>query len=160
MANTRWLSPDEQRTWRAFLIGTRLLFAEFERDMQQGAGMPLTYYEVLMALSEAPGRTLRMSEVAAALQVSPSRISHAASRLEGMGWIRREPCPSDRRSWFAVLTDEGYSVLQSAAPCHVQSVREHLFDRLSPEQLEHLRDISETLLSHHHEPRMWPQHQE
>lgn len=148
MGETRWLSPDEQQTWRTFLIATRLLFAEFERDMQQCAGMPLTYYEVLMVLSEAPDRALRMSELAGALQVSPSRISHAVSRLEGTGWIRRELCPSDRRSWFAILTHEGFAALEAAAPFHVESVREHLFDRLSPAQLSHLRDISKTLLHH------------
>lgn len=110
--------------------------------------MPITYYEVLSVLSEAPHRTLRMSALAAALQVSASRLSHAVSRLEESGWVRRELCPSDRRSWFAILTDEGFSALDAAAPYHVASVREHLLDQLTPTQLDHLRDISESLLRH------------
>lgn len=148
MAEPRWLDPHEQETWRAFLLGTRLLFAEFERDMQRGAGMPLTYYEVLSVLSEAPGRALRMSELASALQVSASRISHSVSRMEGKGWIRRELCPLDRRSWFATLTDEGFSALEVAAPYHVASVREHLFDQLTPEQLDRVRESGRSLLRH------------
>ncbi|MGI8968639.1 MAG: MarR family winged helix-turn-helix transcriptional regulator [Chloroflexota bacterium] len=148
MNTTRWLDEDEQRVWRAFLLATRLLFAEFERDMQQDAGMPLTYYEVLMALSEVPGRTLRMSELAEVLQGSPSRISHAVSRLEEAALVRRELCPSDRRSWFAILTEEGFATLKAAAPYHVDSVREHLFDQLTPAQVDQLGEISRALLRH------------
>ncbi|GAC1627222.1 MAG: MarR family transcriptional regulator [Chloroflexota bacterium] len=148
MTGTRWLDAEEQQTWRTFLLATRLLFAELERDMQQGADMPLTYYEVLSVLSDAPRRSLRMSELAAALQVSPSRVSHAVSRLEAAGWVRRDLCPSDRRSWFAVLTGAGFAVLEAAAPCHVASVRQHLFDQLTPAQLEQLRDIATSLMGH------------
>lgn len=144
----RWLNAEEQRTWHAFLRATRPLFAQLERDLQRGAGMPLTYYEVLSVLSDTPGRALRMSELADALQVSPSRLSHAVARLEGAGWVRRELCPADRRSWFARLTEEGFTVLEAAAPCHVESVREHLFDQLTSTQLDHLRDISESLQRH------------
>lgn len=148
MAETGWLNAEEQRTWHAFLLATRLLFAQLEREVQRGAGMPLTYYEVLSVLSETPGRTLRMSDLADALQVSASRLSHAVSRLEEAGWVYRELCPSDRRSWFARLTEQGFAVLEAAAPCHVESVREHLFDQLTPMQLDHLRDISESLKGH------------
>jgi len=148
VTETRWLSAEEQQTWRSFLLAIRLLFAEFERDVQRGAGMPLTYYEVLSVLSDAEGRTMRMSDLAVALQVSPSRISHAVSRLEGAGWIRRELCPSDRRSWFSILTDEGFAALEAAASWHVESVREHLFDQLTPAQQDHLQDISRSLLRH------------
>ncbi|MBV9281768.1 MAG: MarR family transcriptional regulator [Chloroflexi bacterium] len=148
MAEARWLNDDEQRIWRAFLVATRLLGSQFERDLQRGAGLPLTYYEILSTLSEASGRTLQMSQLACALQMSPSRISHAVSRLEREGWVRRELCASDRRSWFAVLTDEGFAALEAAAPCHVESVREHLFDPLTPAQLDQLGEISAALLGH------------
>jgi len=148
VAETRWLNAEEQGTWHAFLLATRLLFAQLERDLQRGPGMPLTYYEVLSVLSDTPGRALRMSELATALQVSASRLSHAVSRLEGAGWVQRELCPADRRSWFARLTDTGLFVLEAAAPCHVESVREHLFDQLTSTQLDHLRDISESLQRH------------
>lgn len=148
MTGTRWLNDDEQETWRTFLFASRLLFGEFERDIQRDAGMPLTYYEILSVLSEVPNRALRMSELAGALQVSPSRISHAVSRLEESGYVRREPCPTDRRVLFAVLTDAGYGVLEKAAPSHVESIREHLFDQLTLSQQHELREISETLLRH------------
>jgi DNA-binding MarR family transcriptional regulator len=144
----RWLSKEELRAWIAFLRATRLLFAELERDTQRGARMPLTYYEVLSTLSESPGRALRLGAIADILQVSPSRLSHAIDRLEEAGWVRREPCPSDRRGWVAVLTDEGFAVLEAAAPVHVESVRRHLVDVLTPEQLQQLGAISETLLAH------------
>jgi DNA-binding MarR family transcriptional regulator len=143
----RWLSKDELHAWVAFLRATRLLFAELERDTQRGAGMPLTYYEVLSTLSESPGRALRLRAIADILQVSPSRLSHAIDRLEEAGWVRREPCPSDRRGWVAVLTDEGFAVLEAAAPVHVESVRRHLIDVLTPEQLQQLGAISDTLLA-------------
>ena len=85
-----------------------------------------------MILSETPGRRRRMSELADATQSSRSRLSHAVARLEELGWVRREACPSDRRGQEAVLTDEGFAALEQAAPMHVESVRDHLFDLLSP----------------------------
>jgi DNA-binding MarR family transcriptional regulator len=147
VAEPRWLTAEERRDWVAFLRATRLLFSQLERDVQQGAGMPLTDYEVLSTLSETPGRALRLGTMAEMLQVSPSRLSHAVDRLQKAGWVRREPCPSDRRGWVAVLTDEGFAVLQAAAPIHVESVRRRLLDRLSPEQMQQLGSIGETLLA-------------
>jgi DNA-binding MarR family transcriptional regulator len=144
----RWLSQDEQKVWVAYLLSTRLLWAQFERDVQRGARMPLTYYEILSVLSELPDRSLRMSDLSKILQVSPSRLSHAATRLEEAGWIRRELCASDRRGWVAVLTDAGMEAVRAAAPAHVDSVRHHLFDQLTPAQIEQIGDISTSLLSH------------
>ena len=145
---TRWLSPDEQRTWIAWVFSTRLLWEELERDLQRDAAMPFGYYDILVMLSDSPGRRMRMSALAESTQSSRSRLSHAVSRLEDLGWVRRETCPDDRRGQNAVLTDEGYAALAAAAPFHVESVRQHLFDVLSPEQLAQLRDISDTLLAH------------
>ena len=144
----RWLDEDETRTWVAWILSTRLLWDELERDLQRDAGMPFSYYEVLVMLSQAPGRSQRMSELADATQSSRSRLSHAITRLEGLGWVRRETCPSDRRGALAVLTDAGFAALETAAPDHVESVRTHLFDQLSPEQLVQLREISDVLLDH------------
>jgi DNA-binding MarR family transcriptional regulator len=147
-AEPRWLDEAESRTWVAWLLSTRLLWEELERDLQRDADLPFSYYEILVMLSETPGRTLRMSELADATQSSRSRLSHAIARLEELGWVRREVCPSDRRGWLAVLTDKGFTALEAAAPDHVESVRRHLFDPLSPTQQEQLRDISDTLLDH------------
>ncbi|MFG1656845.1 MarR family winged helix-turn-helix transcriptional regulator [Micromonospora chersina] len=145
---TRWLDPDEQRTWRAFLTASRALMDTLDRELQRDAGMPHAYYEILVRLSEAPDRRLRMSELADATGSSRSRLSHAAARLEAAGWIRREDCPTDRRGQLAVLTDEGFATLAAAAPGHVDGVRRHLFDALSPAQVDQLRRISETLADH------------
>ncbi len=142
MAEPRWLSDDEQRTWRAFLAAVRLLTAELDRDLQRDADMPHTYYEILVALSEAPNRTMRMSELAGVSMSSRSRLSHAVSRLEEEGWVERRNCPTDRRGALAVLTDKGYAVLEAAAPGHVDAVRRQLFDQLSAAQVEQLGSIS------------------
>jgi len=144
----RWLDPTERQTWLAWVLSTRLLWEELERDLQRDAGLAFGYYEILVMLSEAAGRRLRMSELADATQSSRSRLSHAIARLEDLGWVRRESCPTDRRGAFAVLTDAGFDALASAAPDHVESVRTHLFDQLTPDQQVQLRSISETLLDH------------
>lgn len=140
-AVTRWLDDREQRAWRAYLAGSRLLAARLERDLQRDAQMPHAYYEILVRLSETPGRRLRMSDLADASESSRSRLSHAVARLEDMGWVRRASCPTDRRGAFAELTDEGFAALVAAAPTHVEGVRTHLFDRLTPEQVDQLHDI-------------------
>ncbi|MEU8157498.1 MarR family transcriptional regulator [Micromonospora sp. NPDC048986] len=145
---TRWLDPDEQRTWRAYLTASRVLMDTLDRELQRDAGMPHAYYEILVQLSEAPGRQLRMSQLAQAAGSSRSRLSHAVARLEAAGWVRREDCPTDRRGQIAVLTDEGFATLAAAAPGHVEGVRRHLFDALSPAQVDQLRRISETLAEH------------
>lgn len=142
MAEPRWLSEEEQQTWRAFLAAVRLLTAELDRELQRDADMPHTYYEILVALSEAPGRTLRMSELAETSQSSRSRLSHAVARLEEEGWVERRSCPTDRRGALAMLTDNGFAVLEAAAPAHVEAVRRSLFDRLTAEEVAHLGQIS------------------
>ncbi len=144
---TRWLDADEQRAWRAYLAATQLLQARLDRELQRDSGIPHAYYEILVRLSEAPGRTLRMSELADRCLSSRSRLSHAVARLEEAGWVRRESCPTDRRGSFARLTDAGFAALDAAAPAHVESVRRHLFDRLSPTQVAQLREISEAVVT-------------
>ena len=142
MTEARWLDDEEQQTWRAFLSAIRLLTEELDRELQRDADMPHTYYEILVALSEAPCRTMRMSQLAANSMSSRSRLSHAVSRLEEAGWVRREACPTDKRGALAVLTDKGFAVLEAAAPGHVDAVRRHLFDVLTHEQVEQLGEIS------------------
>jgi DNA-binding MarR family transcriptional regulator len=144
---TRWLSDDEQCTWRNFLTAWQWLFASVDGQLQRDAGIPLAYYEILVRLSEAPGRALRMTQLAAASSSSKSRVSHAVARLEERGWVRRMDCPTDRRGQIAQLTDEGFAALSAAAPGHVEEVRRTLFDALSAEQLRQLAGISETILA-------------
>ena len=142
---TRWLDDDEQRAWRSFLRAASAIDEELDRQLQRDAGMPHAYYQVLAMLSEAPERTLRMSQLAELTTSSASRLSHAVSRLEEKGWVRRERHPTDRRGALAVLTDEGWAAVQAAAPGHVTAVRRLLFDRLGPGQVNQLRAIAERL---------------
>jgi DNA-binding MarR family transcriptional regulator len=141
MDDVRWLTEREQSVWRRYLAATRLLETEIDRQLQRDAGLPATYFEILVTLSEAPGRTLRMSELAEQLRFSRSRLSHAVSKMEARGWIRRTECPSDKRGAFAVLTDAGFAVLHGVAPGHVEQVRGLLFDVLTPEQVDQLGEI-------------------
>jgi DNA-binding MarR family transcriptional regulator len=142
----RWLDAEERRIWLGWVFTSRLLWEEIERDLQRDSGYSFGQYEILVMLSEAPGRARRMSELADATQSSRSRLSHAVARLEELGWVKRETCSTDRRGQLAVLTDDGFAALVAAAPMHVESVRQHFFDQLSAEQLANLRDIQMTLL--------------
>ena len=144
--STRWLTEEEQRTWRAYLAANQLLSDALDRQLMRDSGLPHGYYEILVRLSEAPGRALRMSELAVACQSSRSRLSHAVARLEERGWLRREVAADDRRGQVAVLTDEGFQALAEAAPGHVEEVRTYLFDPLTPAQVAQLREISEAVL--------------
>src|SRR5438874_1781447 len=137
----RWLSPGEQDTWRAFLGATRLLFEALERQLQQEAGIPRTYFEILVALSEAPDRTVRMRDLADLTRSSKSRLSHAVSRLEEAGWVERVSCATDRRGALAHLTDKGFAALEAAAPGHATAVRRYVFDRITAEQSDELGRI-------------------
>lgn len=140
-----WLSAHEQRVWRAFLAATRMLDAHLETQLQRDSGMPATYYEVLVRLSEAPNRTMRMSELAEACHSSRSKLSHAVARMEDSGWVHRSACPTDKRGSFAALTAQGAEALQQAAPGHAATVRRYLFDVLTAEQVESLEEISTTI---------------
>ena len=144
----RWLDTEEQHAWRAWLYSWMLLDDRLDRELIRETGISHAYYEILVQLSETEGRALRMSELAERCLSSRSRLSHAVSRLEERGWVRRQVCAEDGRGQLAVLTDEGFAALTAAAPIHVESVRNHLFDQLSPEQVAAMRDVGETLLRH------------
>jgi DNA-binding MarR family transcriptional regulator len=144
----RWLDVDEQKAWRAWLYSAQLLLDRLDRELTHQTGISHAYYEILVALSETPGRMMRMSELADRCLSSRSRLSHAVSRLEERGWVRRQVCEEDARGQLAVLTDDGFAALEAAAPVHVEGVRTHLFDQLTPMQVEHMRDLGETLLRH------------
>src|SRR3954468_19663620 len=145
--STKWLSPDEQRAWRNYLEATKVLFDALDRQLQRDADMPHAYYEILVRLSEADARSLRMSELADRTLSSRSRLSHAVARLEERGWVVREECPTDRRGQVARLTDQGFATLAAAAPGHVNAVRDYVIDVLSAEQLDHLAAIGSAIVS-------------
>ena len=129
---TRWLSADEQLHWRAFISAAELLPDRLQRDLVAQHGITMPDYEILVRLSEADGRRLRMSELAARSLSSRSRLSHQVARMEAAGLVRREDCAEDRRGQWAVMTAQGWTAIQSAAPDHVESVRTHLVDQLTP----------------------------
>ena len=134
----RWLTDEQQRSWRAFLLGSARLTEALTRQLETDAGVSLSEYEILVRLSEVPGRTLRMSELAASLVHSRSRLTHTVSRLERRGLVRRENCAADGRGVNCVMTDEGYALLDGAAPGHVRAVRTHLVDVLDDDQMRAL----------------------
>ncbi|MFF7394475.1 MarR family winged helix-turn-helix transcriptional regulator [Streptomyces scabiei] len=142
---TRWLTPDEQRAWRAYVAASSLLEDALDRQLQQEAGLPHLYYSVLAGLSEAPERRMRMTELAERLKITRSRLTYVVTRLEKDGVVRREDCQWDKRGSVAVLTDEGMSLLERAAPGHVETVRRAVFDHLSPEQIGQFEEICATI---------------
>lgn len=145
--STRWLSGHEQRCWRSFLVACESLFGAIDAQLLRDSGLPHGYYEILVRLSEAPGRELRMTQLARASTYSKSRLSHAVARLSEHGWVERRDCPTDRRGQIARLTDEGFAALAAAAPGHVEQVRRCLIDALTPEQLSQLGEISQAILA-------------
>lgn len=147
MPKTRWLDEDEQATWRSFLIASKLMMDRVERDLKRSSGLSFAYYDVLSRLSEAPRRSMRMTDLAAACVFDRSRLSHTIDRLARDGWVRREEAGGDGRGQYAVLTAEGLKEVRRAARQHVGQVRELVFDRLSEEQQQSLREISAVLVT-------------
>lgn len=143
----RWLSGPEQQAWRAYIEASAVVGDALDAQLQRDAGMPHAYYELLVRLSEAPQRSMRMSGLATATKSSRSRLSHAVAALERRGWVRRDPVPTDRRGQVAVLTDEGFGALEQAAAGHVGAVRDVLVDALSAEQVDQLRQICQAVLA-------------
>lgn len=146
VSGPRWLDEEEARAWRGFLRMHQVLRAELERELTRDSGLSLADYEVLVRLSEADGRRLRMSGLADILQWSRSRLSHQVARMEERGLLRREECPTDARGAFAALTPTGLAAIEGAAPGHLAGVRRHLLDRLTAEQVRVLAEISEAVL--------------
>lgn len=142
----RWLDEDQQRAWRSFLRGTAQLMEDINHDLDESAGLSLSEYEVLVRLSEAPDRTMRMSALADQLVHSRSRLTHTVRRMEADGLVVRETCAGDRRGVNARLTGTGFERLAAAAPGHVESVRRRLVDRISDDDLEQLGRISATFV--------------
>lgn len=130
------------------MLATSLLFDQLDSELRRATGIQSTQYEVLVRLSEAPGRQLRMADLAERSLSSRSHLSHTVARLRRMGWVERRECPTDGRGAFAALTDAGLAALESAAPIHVESVRAHLFEALGEEDLRRLGEISDRLLHH------------
>lgn len=135
-----WLDAEEQHAWRLLLRINGRLLARLDADLAQTHGIGLADYEVLAQLSEVPDRSLRMAELADRLLLSPSGLTRRIDSLARRGLVAREPCPSDARGSFAVLTEAGLATLQASAPTHVAGVRRYLFDTLDRDAVGRLVD--------------------
>ncbi|GAA2802625.1 MarR family winged helix-turn-helix transcriptional regulator [Crossiella cryophila] len=134
MNEPRWLSEAELRMWITFVEATHLLERRLEHQLQTDGGLSHAQYDVLSTLSAAPGRRMRMTELAGRTVVSKSGLTYQVSRLEKAGLVRRESCATDERGVVAVLTDTGQRLLDKIAPGHVDTVRDYLIDLMTPEQ--------------------------
>ena len=130
---TRWLDEDQQRSWRAYLVGTTLLMDRLDRDLREQHDLSIPEYEILVRLSEAPGHRMRMAQLAGSVSHSRSRVTHTVARLEKDELVTRSACVSDGRGVEAVLTDKGMEHLEAAAPTHVEGVRQFLVDLVGKE---------------------------
>jgi DNA-binding MarR family transcriptional regulator len=136
----KWLTPNEMVAWRRYIIASRQLLAALDADLKEH-DLTLPDYEILALLSDAPDRQMRMSELAKIALLSRSRLSHRMKVMEKAGWLKREPCPDDKRGYFAVMTPKGWKAIVAAAPDHVASVRARFIDHLSKADQEAIAHI-------------------
>ena len=144
---TRWLDDHEQQVWRSWVQASAQLQAHLARRMLADGEIPISDFEVLVPLSEAPEQRLRAFALGRSLQWEKSRLSHHLTRMERRGLVTREDCGTDRRGAFVVLTPEGRTALEAAAAPHVEAVRTAMFDRLTSEQVDQLGVICDAVLA-------------
>jgi DNA-binding MarR family transcriptional regulator len=136
MSEPRWLDAAQQRDWRAYIDGSLRLHDLLDQSLKNSHGLSSAEYEILVRLSEAAGRRLRMAELAESASQSRSRLSHTCGRLEGKGLVVRETCDDDKRGVWCRLTDDGFAMLEKAARDHVDTVRDFFIDIIEPADLE------------------------
>lgn len=146
MDPVRWLTPEQLRAWIRFEAVVELMPTVLDSQLQRDAQLTHFEYLTMAKLSESPDRLLRMSELAATTNSTLPRLSHVVSRLEARGFVERLPCPSDRRATNAHLTEAGWQKVVASAPGHVETVRAHVVDLLTDEQMTQLDDIMQALL--------------
>lgn len=141
---TRWLTPEEQHSWRALVMGTTLLFDRLDADLRRSFGLSLTEYEILVRLSERDGR-MRMAQLADALAHSRSRVTHTVARMEKALLVQRGSSPEDGRGIVCSMTDQGWDLLRQAAVEHVRSVRTHFVDLAAAEDLDAIARVMDAV---------------
>ena len=144
----RWLDADQQRDWRALVLGTTLLFDRLDSDLHRRHGISLAEYEILVRLSEREGWHMRMAQLADSVRHSRSRVTHTVKRLEAAGLVKRDKSPEDGRGVDCTMTEEGMRLLETMAPTHVTGVREHLVDLVTPEDFEAVGRVLNTVADH------------
>jgi DNA-binding MarR family transcriptional regulator len=147
MDGTRWLTPREQRAWRALQLMQLRLEGELARQLNAESGLSYPDYLVLVALTDRPEGRMRLFELGAILGWEKSRLSHHITRMAERGLVAKERCGSDRRGADVVVTDEGRREIEAAAPGHVAAVRRLFVDRLTPGQLDTIAAVAETVLA-------------
>lgn len=147
MTTSPWLSDAELHAWMRFVAVVELLPGMLDSQLERDAGLSHFEYFVLAMLSEARGKTLRMTRLAEATNATLPRLSHVVARLEKRGYVRRVPCAEDKRATNATLTSDGWEKVVETAPGHVANVRSYVVDVLTAEQVEQLDAISEALLT-------------
>ncbi|ABL80884.1 MULTISPECIES: MarR family transcriptional regulator [unclassified Nocardioides] len=146
--DTRWLDDQEQRSWRALLMGMTLLLDRLDDELRRRCELSLVEYEILVRLSEAPDRKMRMAQLADALAHSRSRVTHTVARMEHAGLVLRKSSPDDGRGVVATMTDKGFDLLVRMAPTHVEGVRAHLVDLVSREDFEAVGRVMNAVADH------------
>ena len=144
----RWLDDAQQHAWRALMMGITLLEERLDDDLRREFGMSLTEYEVLVRLSERPGRAMRMAQLADAMAHSRSRVTHTIARMEATGYVTRGTTPEDGRGVVATMTEAGWELLVKAAPCHVESVRRNLVDLVPAADFEAVGRVFDRVADH------------
>ena len=147
MTATPWLTPDEQRLWRAWLATGSALSAALHRDLQADAGLSLPDFDVLVRLTESEDGRIRVSDLARGLGWERSRLSHHVTRMERRGLVARDDCVDDGRGAYVVVTARGRSAIEAAAPHHVRTVRRLFVDVLTPEEVAALTPALERVLA-------------
>lgn len=145
--DVRWLDDRERTAWVRFAAVLELLPGVLDSQLRRDAELTHFDYFVLAMLSEAPERTRRMTQLAAQTNATLPRLSHVVRRLEERGLIERFPCPQDARATNARLTDAGWDKVRATAPGHVATVREHVIDALTTEQIDQLAAIGDAILN-------------
>ena len=141
MSEPNWLNEREQQAWRGWIDASRRILAASDKQLKTESGLTTDDYEVLVRLSEAERRRMRMSDLAESVTNSPSRLSQRIDRLSRDGVVERERCDEDARVWWVVLTDAGFERLHEAAAGHVEEVRRVFVDRLTADEIDLLADL-------------------
>ena len=141
------LDADELGAWRGFLRVHSKLTRELDAELAAVHGLPLSSYEVLLFLDDAPGGRLRMAQLADSVLLSPSGLTRLVDRLEKAGLVKRESCPSDRRGFEAVITDDGRTALTEARPTHLSGVRRRFLEHFSMEEMRILAGYWDRVLA-------------
>ena len=143
-AKTNWLTPAEEFAWRKYIVASRRMLEALDDDLAAN-GLSLSDYEILVHLSDAKDRSLRMSDLAEKTILSRSRLSHRIKYMEGKGWVERQKCASDKRGTWAVMTPKGWNTIVKAAPDHVTSIRKRFIDQITKADQKSIASIFEKI---------------